>query len=52
MTIQKEITVEVARRRLGERAKHMTDQQILNILNMLRFVCNKVIMSVVKEEKI
>lgn len=37
------MTVQKARKILGKRAKSLTDSQILGIINMLRFICNKAI---------
>jgi len=45
----KSITVEYARQKLGERGKKMTDQQVLDLLNMLRLICNKTIDAVVEK---
>lgn len=36
------MTIQKARKILGKRAK-LTDNQILDILNLLRFICNKAI---------
>jgi hypothetical protein len=43
------ITIEYARKKLGERGEKMTDKQIDNILVMLRLICSKTINSVVSE---
>ncbi len=45
---QKEITIEYARQRLGEKGKGMTDKQITDLLSTLRLLCNKAIDSVIK----
>ena len=47
---QKLITIEHARKRLGKRAEMLTDKEVGDILNLLRFLCNKVIDSVVEKE--
>lgn len=46
---QKLITIEYARQKLGERGKTMTDQQVSDLLNMLRLICNKTIDAVVEK---
>lgn len=46
---QKEITINYAREKLGERGKKMTDQQVSDLLNMLRLICNKTIDAVVEK---
>ena len=43
------ITIEVARQRLGKRGEKLTDEQINDILALLRFICNKAIDGVVKK---
>lgn len=47
---QKEITIEYARQKLGERGKQMTDKEIGNLLSTLRILCNKVIDRVVENK--
>lgn len=44
------VTIEHAREKLGERGKQMTDKQIQDLLATLRFLCNKMIDSVVEEK--
>jgi hypothetical protein len=44
------ITIEYARNKIGERGKKMTDKQILDLLCMLRFICNKAIDGVIEEK--
>jgi len=44
------ITIEHARKRLGKRAEKMTDKEIEDVLNMFRFICNRVIDSVVEKK--
>lgn len=46
------ITVEYARQKLGKRAEKMTDTQINDLLNVLRFLCNKTIDSVVNKTEL
>ncbi len=43
------MTIQKARKTLGKRAENLTDNQILDILNMLRFICNKAIDQVVNK---
>ncbi len=45
---QKTITIEHARQKLGERGEKMSDQQIQNLINTLRLLCNKAIDSVIE----
>ncbi|MGA2911747.1 MAG: hypothetical protein ABSE17_03910 [Candidatus Levyibacteriota bacterium] len=45
----KTITIEMAREKLGRRGDSMTDQQVLDLLNMLRLICNKTIDAVVEK---
>lgn len=47
---KKTITTEYAREKLGERGKRMTDQQINDLLRMLRFICNRTIDSVIQKQ--
>ena len=47
----KVITVEYARQKLGERGQKMTDQQVSDLLNMLRLICNKTIDAVVEKSE-
>lgn len=47
---QKEITIELARKKLGERGERMTERQIVDLLATLRLLCNKVIDSVVDKK--
>lgn len=44
------ITVEYAREKLGERGKRMTDQQIVDLLGILRRLCSNIIDSVVEND--
>ena len=44
------ITIDDARKRLGKRAEKMTDEEIEKVLNMFRFICNRVIDSVVDKK--
>ena len=46
------ITIEYARKKLGKRGEKMTDQQVSDILNMLRFICNKTIDAVVEKSEL
>ncbi len=46
---KKVITIEYARQKLGERGNKMTDQQVSDLLNMLRLICNKTIDAVVEK---
>ena len=45
--IIKKMTIQKARKVLGKRARKLTDNQILDIINMLRFMCNKAIDQVI-----
>lgn len=45
---QKEITIEYAREKLGERAGKMTDKEINDLLTFLRTLCNKTIDGVIE----
>lgn len=45
---QKEITIEYARQKLGEKSKQMTDKQIIDLLTLLRQLCNRTIDRVIK----
>jgi len=49
---QKLITIEYAREKLGERGQKMTDQQVSDLLNMLRLICNKTIDAVIRNLEI
>jgi hypothetical protein len=40
---EKTITIEYARQKLGKKAEKMTDEQINNLLNLLRALCNRTI---------
>jgi hypothetical protein len=42
------ITVDYARKKLGEKGKRLTDREIEGLLVTLRLLCNKVIDSVVE----
>lgn len=42
-TDNKFITIDLARERLGKRGENMTDKQIEDLLNLLRFISNKTI---------
>lgn len=44
------VTIEEARKVLGSRAKRMSDKQIESLLSTLRFMSNKIIESIVKED--
>ena len=44
------ITVDYARKKLGKRAKKMTDREIEKLLVTLRQLCNKTIDSVVEDK--
>jgi len=44
------ITIDSARKKLGERGKMMTDKQINDILSMLSLICNKAIDGVIEEK--
>ena len=39
----KQITIEIVRKRLGKRGKIMTEKQIEDLLTFLRLLCNKTI---------
>lgn len=41
------MTIQKARKTLGKRARKLSDNQILDILNMLRLICNKAIDQVI-----
>ena len=43
------VTIDYARQQLGERGQKMTDQQVSDLLNMLRLICNKTIDAVVEK---
>ena len=43
------ISIERARQKLGERGKRMTDQQISDLLTMLRALCSRSIDSVIEK---
>jgi len=48
------MTIQKAREILGKKAEKLPDNRILDVLNMLRFICNKAIdqaLFVVSEEK-
>ncbi len=47
---KKEITIEYARQQLSKKGIKMTDEQINNLLNYLRFLSNKTIDSVIEIE--
>ncbi len=47
---QKTITIEYARQKLGTKGKKMTDQQVSDLLNMLRLICNKTIDSIIDQK--
>jgi len=49
---QKLITIEYAREKLGERGQKMTDQQVSDLLNMLRLICNKTIDAVIEKSNL
>jgi hypothetical protein len=49
---QKLITIEHARKKLGVKGKKMTDQQIKDILTMLRLLSNKAIDTVIEQNNI
>lgn len=44
------ITIDEAREILGERAKTMTDEEVNNLLNTMRLLCNKTIDAVVERK--
>ncbi len=43
------ITIEYARQKLGKRAEKMTDEELNNLLNTLRTLCNRAIDSAIHE---
>lgn len=43
------VTIEQARQKLGERGKRMTDQEIADLLIVLRRLCSNVIDSVIEK---
>jgi len=47
---QAPLTVDEARKILGKKAEKMTDQQIVEVLNVLRLLCQKSIEATVKED--
>jgi hypothetical protein len=46
------ITIEQARKKLGERGETMTDREIGNVLNTLRLLCDKTIDAVIEKDQI
>jgi len=46
---KKSITIDHARRVLGKRGKVMTDKQVMNLLTMLRTICDKSIDVVIEK---
>jgi len=46
----KELTIDSVRKRLGDRGQKLTDEQISDILNMLKFICNKTIDGVIEDK--
>ena len=48
--VEKSITIEYARKKLGKKGEKMSDKQIQDILNMLRLLCNKSIDAVIEHE--
>ena len=48
--LTQEVTVQRARQILVKRGEKLTDKQINDILNMLRFICNKAIDGAVERE--
>lgn len=46
--VDKSITIQYARQKLGKKAERMTDRQIEEYLNFLRLLCNKAIDSVIE----
>jgi hypothetical protein len=44
------VTIDLARQKLGERGKKMTDKEINDLLVTLRFICNKAIDGVMEEK--
>lgn len=44
------ITIEEARKKLGKAGEKMTDQQVTDLLSMLRLICSKTIDAVVKKQ--
>jgi hypothetical protein len=47
-SIRNFVTIDLARQKLGERGKKMTDKEINDLLVMLRFICNKAIDGVIE----
>lgn len=45
------MTIQKARKTLGKRARKLSDNQVLDILNMLRFICNQAIYQVVEKRR-
>lgn len=43
---ERKITVDLARQKLGDRAKNMKDQDVQEILNSLYFLCEQVVKNV------
>jgi len=41
------LTIEYVRHKFGRKSEKLSDKQIIDLLNMLRFLCNKTIDSVV-----
>lgn len=46
----KNITIDQARKKLGEKAKDMTDKQVGQILEVLYILCDRVVKSVIGED--
>lgn len=44
------MTVQKARKILGKRAKNLTDSQMSDTINMLRFICNKAIDQAIEKD--
>lgn len=46
--VHKFVTIEYARAKLGRRGERMTDQQIDDLLALLRLLCNKIIDGIIE----
>lgn len=46
--IQRTISIELARQRLGKRAERLTDKQVQSIIDMLYSLCDRIVSSVVQ----
>lgn len=50
--IQRTISIELARQRLGKKAERLTDKQVQSIIDMLYSLCDRIVSSVVQRPSV